>query len=99
MIKLFSNNNLWNIPNWLFHIIIILAAILTGIVLKVFFVRLTKYYRSKSSFSFVRSSVIHLGRPIGVFLPLVFLSITRSLIVLPPGLLVVYVKIIEIGLI
>lgn len=99
MIKLFSNNNLWNIPNWLFDIIIILVAILTGIVLKFFFVRLTKYYQSKSSFSFVRSSVIHLGRPIGVFLPLVFLSITRSLIVLPPGLLVVYVKIIEIALI
>ncbi len=99
MLKLFSNNNLWNVPNWLFDIVIIAVAILTGFILKFCIVRLTKHYKSKNKFSFLRSFIIHLGRPLNIFLPLVFLTITKPLIVLSSRLLAIYSKFIEIGLI
>ncbi len=99
MIKVSSDNTLWNTPNWLFDVIIIVIAIFAGIILKYCIVKLTKYYKSKSDFSFVRSFVIHLGKPLSIFLPFVFLSITETVIVLSPRLLVIYSKIIEISLI
>ncbi len=99
MVDLVAENNQWNIQNWLFDIIIIAIAILAGIFLKFFIVKLTKYYKSKSDFSFVRSFIIRLGKPLGIFLPFVFLSIAKSLIVLSPRLLIVYNKVIEIALI
>ncbi|RKD18243.1 mechanosensitive ion channel protein MscS [Pelobium manganitolerans] len=99
MIKLVSENDFWGIPNWLFDIIIIVVAILAGLVLKYILMALTRYYKSRSTFSFLRSSVLHLGRPLNVFLPLVFLNITKTLMVLPPRMLAVYFKLLEIGLI
>ncbi|HEX7365880.1 MAG TPA: mechanosensitive ion channel domain-containing protein [Pelobium sp.] len=99
MLKLFEHNNMLAIPNWLFDIAIILTAVITGFVLKFCLVRLTRYYKSKSEFSFLRSAVIRVGKPLNFFLPFVLLSITKSLVVLSPQLLVVYSKLIEIGLI
>lgn len=99
MLKLVTENDFWGIPNWLFDIIIIAIAIIAGLILKFCIVKLTKFYSSRSSFSFVKSIVINLGKPFNIFLPLIFLSITKSLIVLPSSLLVVYNKVIEIALI
>lgn len=99
MLKLLENNDLWNLPNWCYDVLIIAIAVLTGFILKFCLVRLTKYYKSKDHFSFLRSIVIRVGRPLNFFLPFVFLSITKSLIVLSPRSLLVYNKLIEIGLI
>lgn len=99
MLKLLENNNLWNLPNWLFDILIIAIAVFTGFVLKFCLVKLTKYYKSKNQFSFIRSIVLRVGKPLNFFLPFVFLSITKSLIVLSPRLLLIYNKLVEIGLI
>lgn len=99
MLELFAKNDYWGVQNWLFDIIIIATAILAGVFLKFCIVKLTKYYKSKSDFSFVRSFVIRLGKPFSIFLPFVFLSVTKSLIVLSSQLLIVYDKFIEIGLI
>ncbi len=99
MLDLIYENSFWGISNWLFNIIIVSAASIAGIIIKFFIVRLTRYYRSKSKFSFLKSIVLHLGRPLNIFLPLVFLSITKVLIILPPTLLSIYHKVIEIGLI
>jgi small-conductance mechanosensitive channel len=99
MAELLAKNDYWNIQNWLFDIIIITIAIIAGIILKYFIVKLTKYYKSKSNFSFLRSFIIRSGKPISIFLPFIFLSITKSLIVLSPQLLVIYNKVIEISLI
>nr|WP_294894973.1 mechanosensitive ion channel domain-containing protein [uncultured Pedobacter sp.] len=99
MLKLISESDYWGIPNWLFDIIIILTAIIAGFILKFLLLRLTRYYNSQSNFSFAKSIVIRLGKPMNIFLPLVFLSITKSVIFLGPLLLTVYGKFIEIALI
>lgn len=99
MLELLAENDYWNIQNWLFDIIIIATAVLAGIFLKFCIVKLTKYYKSKSDFSFVRSFVVRLGKPFSIFLPLVFLSMTKSLIVLSSQLYTIYAKFIEIALI
>jgi len=99
MSELFAQNKYLNIQNWLFDIIVITVGILAGILLKFFIVKLTKYYKNKNNFSFVRSFVIRSGKPFNIFLPFIFLSITKSLIVLSPQLFVIYDKVIEISLI
>ncbi|MFC5284296.1 hypothetical protein [Pedobacter alpinus] len=93
------NNNTLDLPNWLFNILIVIIAVLAGVILKYIIVRLTKYYRKKERFSFLRSIVLNLGKPLNFFLPLFFLNIAGSLMLLPPKINLIYIKFIEIGLI
>lgn len=95
----YLNNLFESMPNWAFNIVIMVVAILAGFALKLIIVRLTSYYRKKEQFSFLRSIVLNLGRPLNFFLPLIFLNITASLMQLPNKLSVLYNKVIEIGLI
>lgn len=62
-------------PDWVFNILILLASVILGMVLKWIILRLTSYYRKIEGFSFIKSTVLHLGKPLNFFLPLIFLKI------------------------
>ncbi len=93
-IQLFSG-----VPDVVFNLLILVSAIIMGMILKFIIVRLTGYYRKVDRFSFLKSSIIHLGNPLNFFLPLIFLDILIPLLRLPDSFVTVISKAVEIGLI
>lgn len=61
--------------DWVFNILILLASVILGMVLKGIILRLTGYYRKIEGFSFTKSVVLHLGKPLNFILPLIFIKI------------------------
>lgn len=86
-------------PDWIWTIIIVLAAIILGLLFKFLIVKLTRYYNTVDRFSFLKSTVIHLGKPLNFFLPLLAFSLLMPLLALSGETLQAVKKIMEIGLI
>ncbi|MBC7653909.1 MAG: mechanosensitive ion channel family protein [Oligoflexus sp.] len=88
-----------HLPDFIFNIIILLISIVFAFVLKALFFRLTSYYRKHERFSFLRSIVLHLSKPLNFFLPLVSINSFSNLMRLSKLERSVLDKVIEIGLI
>ncbi|MBD3748318.1 MAG: mechanosensitive ion channel [Sphingobacteriales bacterium] len=86
-------------PDWVFNILILLASVILGMVLKWIILRLTSYYRKIEGFSFIKSTVLHLGKPLNFFLPLIFLKIFLPILKFSTEYDQIWSKCIEIALI
>jgi small-conductance mechanosensitive channel len=66
----------WQLSPWLWNIIVLAAAILIGLILhyilRYFFIRKAT---TTDRFSFIRSIIFHLGKPLSYFLPLFWIAI------------------------
>src|SRR6476659_9827085 len=87
------------LPDFLFNLIILCTSVALGMILKWVILRLTSYYRKIQNFSFIKSTVIHLGGPLNFFLPLIFLNIFTPLLRFPQYYIDILNKSVEIGLI
>lgn len=88
-----------NLPTPVLNIFILIGAILLGLLLKQLIVRLTNFYKKVEQFSFLKSTVLHLGKPLNFFLPLIFLNIFNPLIELEAKSKYFADKVLEISLI
>jgi small-conductance mechanosensitive channel len=86
-------------PDLVFDGILILVSIGLAFLLKLLFYRLTDYYRKVEGFSFLKSVIIHLSKPLNFFLPLIFLNVFSDFFRLNDLGLKFLNKTIEIGLI
>lgn len=87
------------LPNWIWNMLVILAAILLGLLVKFIIVRLTRYYNQVERFSFFKSTILHLGKPFNFFLPLLAFNLMMPLLTFTGRTLGIISKMIEIGLI
>ncbi|MBK0381339.1 mechanosensitive ion channel [Pedobacter sp. SD-b] len=92
-------SNISHLPDLVFNIIILLISVVLAFLLKAIFYRLTSYYRKQEEFSFLRSIVLYLSKPLNFFLPLVFISSFSSLMRLSAIERGFLNKAVEIGLI
>ncbi|MBU0696237.1 MAG: mechanosensitive ion channel family protein [Bacteroidetes bacterium] len=90
---------LTQLPDFIFNLIILCASIVLGMILKSIILRLTRYYRKIKEFSFIKSTVLHLGKPLNFFLPFIFLNIFIPLLRFPQEYIDVLNKSVELGLI
>jgi len=88
-----------HMPDLVFDGILILVSIGLAFLLKLLFYRLTDYYRKVEGFSFLKSVIIHLSKPLNFFLPLIFLNVFSDFFRLNDLGLKFLNKTIEIGLI
>ncbi|OLY93064.1 Small-conductance mechanosensitive channel [Cnuella takakiae] len=90
----------WNLPPLAWNLILLLLALVTGLVVKGFlslFIR--KKTEGEGNYSLFRSISRHLGRILGIFLPLLVLNFLLPLMEMPPSILNRVAKLVEIGLI
>jgi len=62
-------------PDWLWNLIVIGAAILIGILLKLIITALLRHYKNVSDYSLFKSILTHLGKPLDYFVPLFMLNL------------------------
>jgi small-conductance mechanosensitive channel len=71
--------NIWakQLPAWLWNLLIIAFVLFVGFIIKVFVKLLLNYYKNKKAaeYSFFRSLVTHLSRPLNHFVPLLVANI------------------------
>lgn len=87
------------LPAFVFNILILVTSIALGLLFKLILIKLTGYYRKVDRFSFLKSGVMHLGKPLNFFLPLVFFNIFVPLLKLPNGSMAIINKSVEIAII
>ncbi|MEO5909784.1 MAG: mechanosensitive ion channel domain-containing protein [Pelobium sp.] len=87
------------LPAFVFNILILITSIGLGLLFKFILFKLTGYYRKVDRFSFLKSGVIHLGKPLNFFLPLVFFNIFVPILKLPKATIAVINKSVEIAII
>ncbi|OAQ38995.1 mechanosensitive ion channel protein MscS [Pedobacter psychrophilus] len=88
-----------HLPNFVYNLIILLISVAFAFLLKAIFYSLTSYYRKHEHFSFLRSMVLHLSKPLNFFLPLVSINSFSNLMKLSKIESDILDKAIEIGLI
>ena len=83
MKKIFEN---WTglIQPWLWNIIIIASAIILGLLIKTIIKILLRLSKKDTDYSLYRSILIHVGRPMNHFVPLLVLNLMFPLMVLNP---------------
>ena len=87
-----------HIPPYLWNIIILVAAIAIGLLLKFIIIRLMVYYQKRSDYSTFKSIITHLGKPSTWFIPLLILNLLVSWFILNPKFLTVIDKTLQIAL-
>lgn len=70
------------IQPWLWNIIIIASAIILGIIIKTILKLLLRFSKKDEEYSLYRSLLIHVGRPLNHFVPLLVLNLMFPLMVL-----------------
>ncbi|MBE7176032.1 MAG: mechanosensitive ion channel [Mucilaginibacter polytrichastri] len=75
------------------------AAIFTGLILNNILVRITRYYNKVETYSFFKSSVIHLAKPLNLILPLVVFNLMMPLLTMGKKPMAFVSKTLEIGMI
>lgn len=97
------NNKLFDyllhLPDFIYNMAILFISVALAFVLKAIFYRLTSYYRKIEGFSFLKSVVLHLSKPLNFFLPFVSLNFFSALLSVSKFERATIDKAIEIGLI
>lgn len=86
------------VPPYLWNLIILVAAVLIGLLLKFIIIRLMVFYQNRSDYSAFKSIVTHLGKPATWFIPLLVLNLLLSWLILDTEFLPVISKILQIAL-
>jgi len=86
-------------PAWIWNLGVIIFSILLGYIIKLIITGILHYYKNKDDYSLFKSIITHLGRPLNVFVPLLTLDSTKSLLKISPEYLVIFDRIMGILLI
>lgn len=86
------------VPPYLWNLIILLAAVLIGLLLKFIIIRLMVFYQSRSDYSTFKSIITHLGKPATWFIPLLVLNLLLSGLIIDAKFMPVISKILQIAL-
>jgi small-conductance mechanosensitive channel len=62
-------------PDWLWNLIVLVAAILIGFILKLIITALLRHYKNVSDYSTFKSILTHLGKSLDYFVPLFMLNL------------------------
>ena len=90
----------WNLPPFLWNLLLLGVAIVIGLILKYIFQAFVHRQTKKNqSYSFIRTIINNLGKPLNYFLPLFVFNILVPFMVLPPIYLHRVSRAVEIGLI
>jgi small-conductance mechanosensitive channel len=61
-------------PAWAWNLGVVIAALLIGYILKLIITGILRFYRNRDDYSFFKSIITHLGRPLNFFVPLLMLN-------------------------
>ena len=64
---------------WVWNLGVVIAALLIGYILKVIITGILHFYRNRDDYSFFKSTITHLGRPLNFFVPLLMLELMLPL--------------------
>jgi len=87
-----------NVPPDLWNLIIIVAAVIIGLLLKFILIRPIAYYRKRTDYSTFKSVIIHLGKPLSWFIPLLMLNWLTPWFIISPKFLPLVEKTLQIAL-
>ena len=88
----------YHIPPYLWNLIILVAAVAIGLLLKLIIIKLMRFYQKRSRYSTFKSLITHLGKPAAWFIPLLMLNLLTSWFVIDQKLLTSLNKILQIAL-
>lgn len=81
---------------WAWNLSVAIAALLIGYILKVIITGLLHYYRNRDDYSFFKSIITHLGKPLNFFVPLLMLNFMLPLEKVDKDTLALLTRIIDI---
>ncbi len=87
-----------DIPPYLWNLIIVVAAVVIGLLLKFILIRLMVYYQKRSDYSTFKSIITHLGKPLTWFIPLLMLNFLLPWFIIGPEFLPSISKTLQIAL-
>lgn len=67
-------------PAWIWNWGVVVAAILLGFIIKLIITGILHFYKNTTDYSFFRSVITHLGKPLNYFVPLLMLNFMLPLI-------------------
>lgn len=67
-------------PNWLWNLLVILSAILLGIILRIIFLKLLRFFKATFEKAIIGSIRRHLAQPLNIFFPSIILQISFPLL-------------------
>ncbi len=85
-------------PPYLWNLVIVVAAIAIGLLLKFILIRLMVFYQKQAAYSTFKSIVTHLGKPFNWFIPLLVLNLLMPWFILEPKVLAVVYKVFQIAI-
>lgn len=83
-------------PPWAWNLGVVIAALLIGYILKVIITGILHFYRNRDDYSFFKSIITHLGRPLNFFVPLLMLNFMLPLEKIDKDTLALLNKVVDI---
>jgi len=84
------------IPSYLWNLIVVVIALILGFFIKFLIFKTIKYYKTVEGFSFFKSTITNLGKPLSFFLPLFIFAILIPVLKVNPAFLKFINKAVEI---
>ncbi|MBE9585034.1 mechanosensitive ion channel [Mucilaginibacter sp. JRF] len=88
-----------NMPSWLWNIVITVIAVIVGLIIKLIIKAILTFYRNRNDYSLFRSIIVHTGRPMNHFVPLLVLNLMLPLMDMQKRFFTPFSRAIEIALI
>jgi small-conductance mechanosensitive channel len=99
MMKNFVEDWSGRINSWAWNLIIVVAAVIIGLVVKYIIKAILKYNKKHTDYSLFLSAIQHFSRPMNHFVPLFMLNLMEPLMVLSPRYDLILTRSVEIALI
>lgn len=88
-----------NVHPWVWNLLITLAAVVIGLLIKLIIKAVLNFYKNRNDYSLFRSIIVHTGRPLNHFVPLLVLNLMFPLMEMGRKFYVPLSRAVEIGLI
>lgn len=88
-----------NMPSWLWNILITITAVIIGLIIKLIIKSILNFYKNRNDYSLFRSIIVHTGRPMNHFVPLLVLNLMLPLMDMQKRFYIPFSRFIEISLI
>ncbi|MCD8741328.1 mechanosensitive ion channel family protein [Mucilaginibacter roseus] len=88
-----------NMPSWLWNILITITAVIIGLIIKLIIKSILNFYKNRNDYSLFRSIIVHTGRPMNHFVPLLVLNLMLPLMDMQKRFYIPFSRFVEISLI
>lgn len=88
-----------NIHPWVWNLLIALAAVIIGLLIKLIIKAILNFYKNRNDYSLFRSIITHTGRPLNHFVPLLVLNLMFPLMEMSKKYYLPLSRLVEIALI